>query len=278
MECIVCNNKMVPYFEKQYNGKTHQFDRCPSCGLVVNSTVYNMTEDEWAEANNVHKSFQGEVDKNNVAWRNRLSRLEPQAEFISQLCVNKLFEEGTKAVDFGGGDGLFTELVQKKYEESNKTTSTKTLVKTYEQFLRIKEKSCYYEDADMKEKSFDLAICSAVLEHMIGRKDVDYFFNLVKDDGVAVIHTLICEKVPQDPNWFYISMPVHCTLWTNDAMSRVFSQHNFVGCAYHLPSKMWLFFKNKEKYNLCKDISTLIPGEWTFSDTFVDYWKVSPYH
>ncbi len=151
-------------------------------------------------------------------------------------------------------------------------------MKTYEQYLRIKEKDCYYDEADMNEKSFDLAICSAVLEHMIGRNDVDRFFNLVKDDGIAIIHTLICETVPQDPNWFYINMPVHCTLWTNDAMSRIFNQHGFVGCAYHLPSKMWLFFKNKEKYNICKEVSTHIPGEWTFSDTFVDYWKVSPYH
>ena len=26
------------------------------------------------------------------------------------------------------------------------------------------------------------------------------------------------------------------------------------------------------------DISSKIPGEWTFSTSFVDYWKVSPYH
>ncbi|WP_026664791.1 methyltransferase domain-containing protein [Butyrivibrio sp. FC2001] len=278
MECLVCNTKMEPYFEKKYDIKTHIFERCPSCGLVINSTVYNMSEAEWSDANNVHKSFQGEIDTQNPSWKKRISRLQPQAELVYQLYINGLFDEDTKAVDYGGGDGLFSEMIQKDYLEKCHTSQKKFLVKTYEKYLQIKDKDGYYNEQDMTPKSFDLAICSAVLEHMIGREDVDYFFNLVNDTGVAIIHTLICESVPQDPDWFYISMPVHCTLWTNEAMSRIYTQHGFVGCAYHLPSKMWLFFKDSEKYNLCKDISSKIPGEWTFSPSFVDYWKAPPYH
>ena len=278
MECFVCNTKMEPYFEKKYNNKPHIFERCPSCGLVINSTVYNMSDDEWAEANNIHKNFQGKINIENASWKKRLSRLQPQAELISQLYTYGLLDEDAKAVDYGGGDGLFAEMIQKDYTEKNHISPKKMIVKTYEKYLQIKEKDCYYTEQDMIEKSFDLSICSAVLEHMIGKSDVDRFFNLINDTGVAIIHTLICETVPQDPDWFYISMPVHCTLWTNAAMSKVFTQHNFIGCAYHLPSKMWLFFKDSKKFNLCKDISSKIPGEWTFSTSFVDYWKVSPYH
>ncbi len=269
---------MVPYFEKKHRNKNELFIKCPTCGLVINSTYYNMSAEELASANNIHKSNQGEINTESSSWKSRLSRLAPQADLISQLYCCDFFQTDMKAVDYGGGDGLFAELVQEKYTEKMQTSDAKLSLKTYEQYLRIPEKSCYYDDNEMIEKSFDIAICSAVLEHMIGRKDVDRFFNLVKDDGIAVIHTLICESVPQDPDWFYISIPTHCTIWTNESMSRIFKQHGFVGCAYHLPSKMWLFFKDKEKYNRCKDISTQISGKWTFSDNFVDYWKVTPYH
>ena len=87
---------------------------------------------------------------------------------------------------------------------------------------------------------------------------------------------MICEEVPCDPNWFYLAT-VHCTFWTNKAMTIWYNEHNFKGCAYNLEAQMWLMFKDKNIYEKLKSKVKNLSGSWTLSDNFVDYWKVKPY-
>ena len=275
MNCFICHTKMEDYFTKRYGERTHYFIKCPECGLVVNQTVYGMKGEEWEIENNYHKKSQGKVDSNNPIWSNRIERLKPQAELIAKLYEKGIFSPDSKAVDYGGGDGLFSEMVDQALYVSDNFRPT---VGIYEKYLRIPGKVGYYDDSEMTPRSFDVVISSAVLEHMIGMEDIDTYFKLVNESGTVVIHTLICEEVPKDPDWFYIRKPVHCTLWTNEAMRRIYSLYSFKGCAYHLPSKIWLFFKDKEMYKNLIRKHEEIPGEWTFSDEFVDYWKQKPYH
>lgn len=165
-----------------------------------------------------------------------------------------------------------------KAPQKNEESEEKILVGTYERYLHTKREKGFYSESDMIPGSFDAVISSAVLEHMRSADNVEEFFSLAKNNGTVVIHTLVCESVPNDPDWFYINYPVHCTLWTNGAMKKLFKRYGYAGCAYHLPSKMWLFFKDRKKYDFVRRIHVKISGEWTFSDDFVDYWKKPPYH
>ena len=279
MNCLICGTtEMNPYFDKKYDDSVHSFLCCHECGLVINKTVYEMSSAEFKQINDWHKLTQGSSIQDTSNFEKRCKRLEPQADLIARLFFYGIFEEGMKAVDFGGGDGLFSEMCNKKYTELKQHEPQHLLIKTYEKFLMQDKKDLYFDVSDMIPKSFDLVISSAVLEHMIGEKEINDFFELTKNNGTVIFHTLICEKVPRDPDWFYIRKPVHCTLWTNRAMSKLYNKYGYVGCAYHLPSKMWLFFNDDIKFNLLKKCKDNIPGKWSFSKHFVDYWKNEPYH
>ncbi len=60
-------------------------------------------------------------------------------------------------------------------------------------------------------------------------------------------------------------------------MSLLFEQYGFVDCAYHMEAHIWFFFKDRHRFEQLKSKAPMIPGEWTFSDKFVDYWKQKPY-
>lgn len=278
MRCIVCKGIMNNFFQKQYGEMIHEFVRCSNCGIVINMTVYEMSEEAWARENDYHKNTQGEVDNRNEKWKKRLERLESQAQLVASLYKNGMFVTNNRAVDWGGGDGLFSKLVKKYLVEDNTEEIQDYAVKTFEKYLRTNEQNLYLEESDLSNGEFDLVISSAVLEHLRGKEEIDSFFKLVKEDGVVVFHTLVCEEVPNDPSWFYINKPVHCTIWTNKSMEYVYNSYGFKGCAYHLPSKMWLLFKDEAKYKKLIDIHDKIDGKWIFEEKFVDYWKQPPYH
>lgn len=99
----------------------------------------------------------------------------------------------------------------------------------------------------------------------------------MKPNGIFVVHTLVAEEVPKDPSWFYVSGPVHCTMWTNKAMQILYEQQKFRGCAYNLEARTWIMFRNRDLFENLKAVEKNLSGSWFFSDNFVDYWKVKPY-
>ena len=126
----------------------------------------------------------------------------------------------------------------------------------------------YLSAEELTPASFDFVITCSVFEHLIGAADVEKIFALLKSNGTMALHTLICEEVPRDPNWFYLQ-PVHCTFWTNAAMKKIFTQYDFKACAYHVEARLWFMFRDAEKISLPKDFIA--------ANDFVDYWKVKPY-
>lgn len=135
----------------------------------------------------------------------------------------------------------------------------------------------YYTDENIKSRSFDVVVSCSVIEHLVGMEQIDEFFSLAKPEGTICLHTLICEEVPNDPDWFYLTPEGHCTIWTNRAMSEIYKKGNYIGCAYHLESQMWFFFGDCVRYETLKTTKDHILGTWFFSDQFIDYWKQKPY-
>ena len=138
------------------------------------------------------------------------------------------------------------------------------------------EDKTYLSANEVKPASFDFLTTSSVFEHLLGASDVEKIISLVKPDGVMALHTLICEEVPQNAEWFYF-YPVHCTFWTNKAMAKVYKKFNFKGCAYNVESQMWFMFKKISDFEKLKSEVKNLPGTWQVDENFVDYWKVKPY-
>ena len=256
MNCFVCNGTMRPFMEKSF-GLEHldacEYVRCDDCGLVVAKTLYDMPRDVWEALNReCHAAYQHTdalaVDPN---W---LPRLQAQAKVLTELRAYNVLEETARAVDYGAGDGKLADMC-------------KPWLSKFDEYM-ARPGAGYL--TELEAASFDFVITCSVFEHLLGARDVEKIFALLKPDGIAAIHTLVCEEVPRDPNWFYLQ-PVHCTFWTNAAMKKIFKQYDFKACAYHVEARLWLMFKDAAKSARLKN------SQWILSNDFVDYWKVKPY-
>ena len=275
MKCFVCGGEMTPYFTKQIAVKyldgldTFEYVRCEHCGLVVSKTLYEMSHDDWAHFNHaVHKDlFDGVLDSTEIDhhWAERLDR---QAAMVVELLKAGVFKGDWRTIDYGAGDGRLADKVNGSLQ--------KVWLKKFDAYIEPTDEN-YLTPSEVTEGSFDFLMSSSVFEHLLGnRGDVDRVIKLVKPDGVMGLHTLICEEVPRDPDWFYL-FPVHCTLWTNKAMSIVFEKYKFRHCAYNVESQMWLFFRNDDAWARLMDCKARLTGTWVLENKFVDYWKVKPY-
>lgn len=258
MKCFVCGGEMRPFMEKNFGMKNLgacKYVRCEDCGLVIAKTLYEMPRSRWEELNReCHAAYQNtdslDIDPN---W---LARLKTQADVLNELINLGVIDKSARAVDYGAGDGKLSDMCKpwlKKFDAY--------MARPNENYLSVEE---------LTPASFDFVITCSVFEHLLGASDVEKIFALLKSDGIAALHTLICEEVPRDPNWFYLQ-PVHCTFWTNAAMKKIFAQYNFKACAYHVEARLWLMFKDAEKISLLKN------SAWIIAEDFVDYWKVKPY-
>lgn len=262
MNCFVCGGEMRPFMKKSFGMKNLdvcEYVRCEDCGLVVAKTLYDMPHETWEALNHeCHAAYQN-TDSLDIDPR-WLERLKAQAEVLKELMDIGVLDKSARAVDYGAGDGKLSEMCKP------------WLMKFDEYMARPNEN--YLTAEELKPASFDFVITCSVFEHLIGAADVEKIFALLKPDGIMALHTLICEEVPQDPNWFYLQ-PVHCTFWTNAAMKKIFQQYQFSACAYNVESRLWFMFRDRRKFLMtCAGISS---GTWIFANDFVDYWKVKPY-
>ena len=258
MKCFVCGGEMRPFMKKFFGMKyldACQYVRCESCGLVTAKTLYEMPRDDWELLNReCHAAYQNTdelaVDPN---W---LTRLRAQADVLNDLINRGVLDENCNAVDYGAGDGKLADMC-------------KPWLKKFDAYMSRPNEN-YLAAAELKPATFDFVITCSVFEHLLGAGDVEKIFALLKSDGICALHTLVCEEVPRDPNWFYLQ-PVHATFWTNAAMKKIFAQYGFKSCAYHVAARLWLMFRDEKKSARLKN------SDWIVAEDFVDYWKVKPY-
>ena len=257
MNCFVCGGEMRPFMKKSFGMKNLdvcEYVRCEECGLVVAKTIYEMPHSDWENLNReCHAAYQ---NTNELAIDPRwLERLKAQAKVLSELINIDVLEKSARAVDYGAGDGKLSAFVGGDW------------LKKFDAYMARPNEN-YLSAEEMTPASFDFVITCSVFEHLLGASDVEKIFALLKPSGIMALHTLICEEVPRDPNWFYLQ-PVHCTFWTNAAMQKIFKQYDFASCAYNVESRLWFMFKGAAKVSL--------PEDFIVANDFVDYWKVKPY-
>ncbi len=248
--CLVCNSKFLSFFTKdfckEYSLNTVHYDKCINCGLVVARELFDMFLLEWEILNNKFHSmfFYKGYNFLDKKW---IFRLNKQAADILELYSLKFLDKN--GIDYACGDGKLRAIL----EQNN------FYVDGYDKYVET------FNWMYFCAKSFNLVINTSFFEHARHRDDLDEVNKLVRDEGVLALHTLVCEEIPKDPNWFYL-VPVHSIVYTNQAMQILFDQWGYKCSIYNPESRMWFWFK--------QDINRLdLPNRFIYQKGFVDYWK-----
>lgn len=254
-KCIICNNKSKYVFSKNFNLKTLKkadYFKCTSCGFMISKTHEDMDEDTWKKLNTeFHLEFLGKLDsKIDPKW---ISRLNAQKELIKNLIKTEVVNKYDNWVDFGCGDGKLSNMLY-NVVKINKFDRYCSIIDEHDYCGKI----AFLSEQDFKSKDFDIVINTSVLEHLRKREDINEIISLPKK--CLLLHTLICENIPETPEWFYL-LPGHCSFFTNKSMQILFDEFGYKYSFYDIKSSMWGLFKNK-------------PNSIETVDKFLDYWKL----
>ena len=125
-------------------------------------------------------------------------------------------------------------------------------------------------------EKYGIVFNSALFEHLYRRELFDEINSLVNEDGCMILHTLVCENIPADSNWFYMEPPVHCAFHTNKSMNILMDQWGYISSIYSPAAKIWILFKKEPEELLKKitELNSIFQKEiFFYKEGFVDYWK-----
>ncbi|WDD95959.1 class I SAM-dependent methyltransferase [Burkholderia sp. FERM BP-3421] len=224
-----------------------------------------MTDAQWSQLNSSwHHTFENDL----------ASRTTNQPPYIDQaLALTLLAKNGVveldDAIDYAAGYGTFSRCMKKYFDIG---------IPIFDRYVRNQDNRVSYV-AEQDLSRYTLVINSAMFEHVLDRDALDEVNRLVRDDGVLMLHTVIAERVPKDPDWFYIDTMVHTAFHTNKSMSLLMDQWGYAASVYSPQAKSWYLFKRG-----CPGLAELeariigINRElqtpyFHYKQGFVDYWK-----
>jgi len=266
MECFICNNQMEFFLEKNFDSKYNLdkviYLKCVNCGFVSSKTHYEMSLSEWENLNEIyHSNYQGKnFNQDDPNW---ITRLESQAHIINFLYKNNFLSNNNPWLDWGCGDGKLSDILLEKDLH----------LLNFDPYMN-KDKN-YLSESDLNKNKFDFVINTSVFEHVRDIETLNNIENLVSNNGVFGIHTLVCEEIPKDPNWFYL-LPVHCSFYTNKSMQILFEKWKYQSSIYNVESKLWLWFKDDNKFiqDATNNINSFLENKLLYyKKGFMDYWK-----
>lgn len=271
MKCMICDSRSEYYFSKDYQATPFSgfmarigpvaFHRCVNCGFVASKTHAELSRDEWETLNHeVHHYLEGDQGLGQV---NQPPYAE-QAMSLAMLGAHGVIDPHSM-IDYAAGYGSLSKLLARYFG---------IRLPIYDPYVKEQGQGQYVQTADLGV--YKTVLNSAMFEHVVSRQDLEAVNKLVDTDGVLILHTLICENVPQDPNWFYLAPPVHTAFHTNASMEILMKQWGYRSSAYSPKSKSWVLFR--EDAAQVSDQLTAINRELQFpwfiwKDGFVDYWK-----
>lgn len=272
--CLICYSKTNFYFSKKYSSfpnspfkdsLTVHYYKCNECGFVSSLTHREMSNREWEKLNSSwHHYFENLFEDNLI---NQPPYIE-QVLAIILLSKNKLININD-ALDYAAGYGTLSKLLLTYFDKK---------ILLFDKYVQDKQTNLnYINEQDLKK--YELVINSAMFEHVLEREHLDHVNNLVDVNGVLMIHTVVCENIPEDPNWFYLDPVVHTSFHTNKSMNILMKQWGYESSIYSPQAKSWFLFKKDfpALQNLESKIS-LINSElqskyFYFKEGFMDYWK-----
>lgn len=269
MKCIICKSKSEYFLTKNFNNTPYGFMmkniglvdyyKCSNCGFTISKTHVEMDYQQWLTLNSEFHHY----IKNNVSSTNQPPYID-QAILLNLLNKNNVLNLN-KALDFAGGYGTLSKILKKYFNVH---------LSVYDPHIQEENQVHYISEKELGK--YDLVITSALFEHLFLREDFDKINSLVSDFGFLLIHTVVCENVPKDENWFYMEPPVHCAFHTNKSMSILMKQWNYEASIYCPSAKTWVLLK-KGNSEIIKKIdlinSELQTNYLIYKEGFVDYWK-----
>jgi len=268
--CFICNTDYTFYFTKQFNEfglDTVDYYRCPNCGFVLSKTHAEMEASQWERINiEFHRKLENFEYSTGACGSQQLNQPPylQQAVMLNTLHKNDLIDI-SDCVDWGSGIGHLSNVLAKYFNIP---------IKNYDKYMTPHRQ--YLAEDEMAGRRFSTVINSAVFEHVTNRGILDEINALVSDTGCLIFHTVVCEEIPCDPNWFYLAPPVHCAFHTNKSMAILMNQWGY-SCSIYCPAaKMWTLFKDKPKgiESIVGAINLEFQTDYLyFKDGFMDYWK-----
>ena len=269
MNCVICNSKTNFYFTKEFSGDDRKmlnnssYLKCCNCGFVFSETIFNMNISEFSKLNLSYHTYI--EDPKTVSDVNQPPYID-QAWMLKVLHENGLIDMSS-SLDFAGGLGTLNKILRKYISDV-------PLFKIYDPYMQDLSSNIYVDKDQLKK--YSVVFTSAFFEHIRDRSTLDEINSCVADDGVLVIHTLICENVPKDPNWFYL-LPVHSAFHTNKSMGILMESWGYKWSIYCPKSKCWVLFKNGvgQKVDIISRINREFQCKYLTANPigFVGYWK-----
>ena len=272
--CMICHSKTSYFFSKKYQSFPDSpfkdrlkvdYWKCKNCGFVFSKTHQEMTLDQWQELNfSAHHYFENHLEGQAI----NQPPYADQALALSLLARNGIVDV-KGALDYAAGYGTFSRLLSKYFDIG---------INIFDSYVRSESEGLKYV-AEEDLAKYKLVINSAMFEHVLSRSDLDRVDNLVTDDGVLMIHSVICERIPKDSNWFYLAPIVHTAFHTNKSMAILMEQWGYAASIYSPQAKSWFLFKaNCSQLNGLEKMAGGINKEiqtkyFYFKPGFVDYWK-----
>lgn len=275
MKCIICDSRTEYYFTKIYTEQPYakfmveigpvDYHKCIYCGFTFSKTHRVLEDNKWQQLNyQFHHYFE------DTPIENRLANPPPYAEqafMLSVLGKNAIIDTADM-LDYAGGHGTLSKILYKYFHIK---------LTVFEPYVIPSDVSpnTYIPVSELKK--YNTVINSAMFEHVRTREDLDKLNNLVKENGTLIIHTVVPEVIPKDPNWFYLTVPVHTAFHTNKSMELLMKQWGYISSIYSPKSKCWILLRTNDIERLkmkINEINRELQYHWFFVKIgFMDYWK-----
>lgn len=269
--CLICQGNTEYYFSKQHGvysgspfsgGFTADYWKCTDCGFVISKTHQRMAPSQWECLNaSWHNGgyATSTVDSGSPPYAD-------QALALVMLAKNTVIDTSS-VLDYAAGYAHLASFLKKYFSVT---------IQAFDPFVQNKNIQ-YVDVADLQ--SYSLVINSAMFEHVLERASLDAVNSLVAEDGAMMLHTVVCENIPKDPDWFYMAPVVHTAFHTNASMNILMKQWGYAASVYAPQAKSWFLFKEKhpclpQLQSLIKKINSEMHKElFYYKAGFVDYWK-----
>jgi len=270
--CLICASPTDHYFSKTYapfpgspfpQPLTVDYGRCAHCGFVVSRTHQRLSPAVWSALNSSwHHHYENHLEE-------KVSNAPPYAQ--QALAVAMLHREGlvdaSDALDYAAGYGSMSKCLARYFGLQTRL---------FDRYVQDGGNE-YVPEAQLGR--YALVINSAMFEHVLDRATLDEVDGLVADGGVLMLHTVVCERIPKDPDWFYLAPMVHTAFHTNKSMELLMKQWGYAASLYSPAAKSWFLFKQGHPAlprleRVAQQINHALRAPFFhYKAGFVDFWK-----